>query len=695
MKKNFLLLLVLLAGFTSFAQREGISYQAVIINPDAQQLPGFDAPGTVLGETEVQLRFSILDETNNVEYQEEIDTMTDAYGMVNVLIGTGQAVDSNGFDTIKWDGQYKSLYVELNLKRGGGYTFLGIQGLSYVPYAQHRDVNASGDLTVDGTTTLNGDFVIEGQTIFNSDIDVAGDLTVGDDLEVADRLTVLGRTELQDQVTIDGDAILNRDLTVTNGNTNLDGPLEVNGPTELGGTLQVSGFSAFEQDVIVQGQQTIGGNQIIAGGQTVLNNVQVGGQVEINQRLIVDGDSILNNDLTLTNGNTSLGGLLDVQSDTTIGGGLAVNDGADIGDGLVVGGDSDLNGTLNVALKGTMESALEVIGPTTLNNSLKVEGGSPAQFSGDVLVLGTSNFEGPLNVLNSALTDLSGSLHVVKDAAFDDDVVIDGMLTVNNNLNLSNLQVTGAGNLAGEHIALFENSSGLGADGIAIRINQGNLNSNNQFVTFLGDGTHVAGRISSFDVNEDLPSNMPEGWNSSDMNQGVVYGSRGADYAEWLEKEDPKLDFTIGEVVGVHAGKISRVTKGADHILTISMAPIVLGNMPDADRKDDFEKVGFMGQVPALVSGPVALGDYILASGNNDGLAVAVSPNDLELDQMERIIGKAWSASDLETPKLINVSVGLKSNEWLMIIQQQQKQMNDLDTRLKQLEKRLDRIDTN
>jgi len=681
-------------GLLAMAQKEGISYQAVIINPDEQQLPGIDAPGTVLAETEVQLRFSILDETNNVEYQEEIQTTTDAYGMVNVLIGTGIPVGDAGFTQIKWGGAFKSLYVELDLQRGGGYTYLGVQGLTYIPYAQHRDINASGDLTVDGNTTFNGDLVIEGLTVFNDDIEVLGDLNIGDDLEVADRLTVLGRTELRDQVTVDGDAILNQNLQLTNGNTTLNGLLDVSGVTTLGNDLEVEGLGRFASNVVVEGAQTVGGNQIIGGGQTIINNVIVGGQIEIDERLIVGGDSILNNDLDVTNGNTTLNGLLDVQSDTTIGGDVFISGVTTIDNALNVSGNTDIDGTLNVGLKATMESALEVFGQTTINNSFKVEGANLAQFGNDIVVLGNSNLEGPLNVLNTSSTDLSGTLHVVKTAQFDDDVVIDGMLTVNNNFTMTNMSVSGVGTLAGNHVALFESTAASGGDGVAIRIGEGTLNSTNQFVTFLGAENHVAGRISSFDLTDELPEQS--GLDTENLNQGVVYGSRGADYAEWLEKEDPSLDFKVGEVVGVHGGKISRITAGADHVLTISMAPIVLGNMPDADRKQDFEKVGFLGQVPALVSGKVQVGDYILASGKNDGLAVAVAADLINLDNMDRIIGKAWSASSQSNPKLINVSVGLKTGEWVQLIKSQDQRLKNMEDRLNELnliQQRLEKLE--
>ena len=44
-----------------YAQTDGINYQAVILNPDAQQLPGNDADNTVLTEANITMRFTIFD----------------------------------------------------------------------------------------------------------------------------------------------------------------------------------------------------------------------------------------------------------------------------------------------------------------------------------------------------------------------------------------------------------------------------------------------------------------------------------------------------------------------------------------------------------------------------------------------------------------------------------------------------------
>ncbi|MCB0785516.1 MAG: hypothetical protein KDC02_15090, partial [Flavobacteriales bacterium] len=63
--------------------------------------------------------------------------------------------------------------------------------------------------------------------------------------------------------------------------------------------------------------------------------------------------------------------------------------------------------------------------------------------------------------------------------------------------------------------------------------------------------------------------------------------------------------FSPGDVVGVHGGRISRRTEGAQHVLAISSRPIVLGNMPEEGLEHLYERVGFLGQVPVKVAGPV------------------------------------------------------------------------------------------
>lgn len=170
---------------------------------------------------------------------------------------------------------------------------------------------------------------------------------------------------------------------------------------------------------------------------------------------------------------------------------------------------------------------------------------------------------------------------------------------------------------------------------------------------------------------------------------GVVYGSKGADYAEWLPKLDPQEKFRFGQLVGIYGGKVSLRTEGADQIMAISVSPVVLGNQPEPDRQNEYVSVGFIGQVPVLVRGECQSGDFIVASGFEDGTAIAVSPSDLEIDELDRVLGRAWSASNGSPISVINVAIGIQSADAAQILQKHdcalQTQRSEMDALRNQL----------
>ncbi len=159
---------------------------------------------------------------------------------------------------------------------------------------------------------------------------------------------------------------------------------------------------------------------------------------------------------------------------------------------------------------------------------------------------------------------------------------------------------------------------------------------------------------------------------------GVTYGSTGADYAEWLEKADPRETFLPGQVVGVLAGKISKKTDGADQIMAVSQIPAVVGNIPQPHEAERFEKVGFMGQVAVLVRGKVTAGDYIIPSGRNDGIGIALPAKELRAKHLTQILGRAWSDSTSESISSVTVAIGVKTNAGVEICARQQERIDRL-----------------
>ena len=59
------------------------------------------------------------------------------------------------------------------------------------------------------------------------------------------------------------------------------------------------------------------------------------------------------------------------------------------------------------------------------------------------------------------------------------------------------------------------------------------------------------------------------------------------------------------------------------------------------------------------VRGAVTIGDFIVASGHQDGTAMAVSPEAITPEQGRLIVGRAWEASEEEAVKLVKTIVGL------------------------------------
>jgi hypothetical protein len=138
-------------------------------------------------------------------------------------------------------------------------------------------------------------------------------------------------------------------------------------------------------------------------------------------------------------------------------------------------------------------------------------------------------------------------------------------------------------------------------------------------------------------------------------------------------------------------GKITKQTAGADMVMAVSEAPIVLGNMPREADKHLYEKIAFLGQVPLKVRGPVHAGDYIVPSGSNDGTGVAESPSSIAPEKWPQIVGQAWESSSEAGVKYVNALVGVSpghqaSGRVADLLKAQTERINQLETRLAALE---------
>ncbi|WP_148285226.1 S-layer family protein [Flavobacterium sp. B17] len=170
---------------------------------------------------------------------------------------------------------------------------------------------------------------------------------------------------------------------------------------------------------------------------------------------------------------------------------------------------------------------------------------------------------------------------------------------------------------------------------------------------------------------------------------GVKYSSSAGDYAEYLELMDynDSKKLIPAKVVGVKGGKISLNTEDCDKIMVISMNPAVVGKEPSKENEYKFKPVAFMGQVPVFVLNRAKIGDYIVPSGNNDGYAIAKSPDQMSVDEYKKIIGIAWEETNAS--KTINVAVGINTNDVVDLIKNQDKKIDLLEEKIVRIEKYL------
>ncbi|MFI5265025.1 MAG: hypothetical protein ACHQM6_10960, partial [Candidatus Kapaibacterium sp.] len=194
----------------------------------------------------------------------------------------------------------------------------------------------------------------------------------------------------------------------------------------------------------------------------------------------------------------------------------------------------------------------------------------------------------------------------------------------------------------------------------------------------------IAGLIAQYGAITGIQTNTTTGLG---YGLGVSYGSSAGDYAEYLKRENPEDKFYPGDIVGMKNGLISKNTDGAQSVMSISLAPIVLGNVPPKGHEAEYSKVGFLGQVPVKVRGTVNAGDFIIASGLNDGIGIAVSPDRITPEQFTMVLGRSWEASDFSGIKYVKVAVGLNAKAMSEIISHEQTEIDALQKEVNELRK--------
>ncbi|MFL0206159.1 hypothetical protein V7S74_05350 [Aquirufa sp. 2-AUSEE-184A6] len=150
MKKLLLLALIAFLPLWANAQK-GISYQAVILDPNPIEIPGKDIAGQPFVNGPVWVKFALLS-GSVTQFQEVHQTTTDGYGLVNLTIGS---VANTAFNSLVWDSNQKTLQVYVSFNQGASYTKVSDQKLLYTPYSLYADTagKLSGILGITGGGT--------------------------------------------------------------------------------------------------------------------------------------------------------------------------------------------------------------------------------------------------------------------------------------------------------------------------------------------------------------------------------------------------------------------------------------------------------------------------------------------------------------------------------------------------------------
>ena len=216
------------------------------------------------------------------------------------------------------------------------------------------------------------------------------------------------------------------------------------------------------------------------------------------------------------------------------------------------------------------------------------------------------------------------------------------LLDINGRLHVKRLVNLGASSV--NHVAIIENTStGTSPDVLALKI--GTTTSPGASVNFI-----------SFRDGNDLSLGSIEGNGSG----SVTLAGAGNDYAEYLPRIDEHEEITRGDIVGVFNGKVSKQTYGASRTMVVSSAPIISGNDPGENNRENYSLIAFVGQAEVKVRGKVNAGDYIIPDGEESGVGIAVSSSLINAEQFTLAVGQAWQSSKDIAVKKVKVLVGLQ-----------------------------------
>ena len=236
MKKLILSIIAMATiAITSFGQApEGFKYQAVLR----------DAGNTILNNQAVGMQMTIQQGSigGTTVYTETFAPTTNAYGLVNLEIGSGTVV-SGDFTTIDWSAGPYFIETAVDVTGGTSYAVMGTSQLMSVPYALHANTaeNVTNDLVDDADADPANE--LQDISLTGSDLTLSSGSTI--DLSVIDTDT---DTQL-DETAVDA-FVSNNGYITSPDDADADPNNEIQTISRTGTTVTLSnGGGTFEDSV--------------------------------------------------------------------------------------------------------------------------------------------------------------------------------------------------------------------------------------------------------------------------------------------------------------------------------------------------------------------------------------------------------------------------------------------------------------
>ena len=588
---------------------------------------------------------------------------------------------------------------DLTVKQNVTLNTTGGQTMNIGDFTSQQDVFLN---TVGGATINNGDFTVENQSTSL----LTGRLFVNQKTQLNLGLEVFGATKLHGNFTVDNSfpslltgqttisdltgsdsAAISSGALVVGGGVGIGQNLNVGGNLAIGGTAAFGGEVSFASPVTItaedQSNDVTSGALIVGGGAGIGKNLNVGGDTDLGGTLDVLGNFNVNtNKLTVaaTSGNTGIAGTLSAA------GNFAIN--TDKFTVAASNGNTLIGGTLGVTGLATLNGGVQANGQVTVNAN---PSGGQSSFGGYPLRVQGSTQGIAIKVTGSRTNDnnfisfwddnaMWGRIEGETEAEFTNNADYNfDQRTLDFDIASAAIDVVFATNdlivAVGDVVMAASSSTACAGFGVCITtpILSFIIGEAAQLVIAIAQEVVVIAYAVVAGTNKEIYDD-----NKVTL-QGVTYATGAGDYAEYLLRSDVNEQMVYGDIVGVKGGKVTRNTTGAERMLVVSRKPMVLGAMPQPEREKEYEKIAFMGQVPVKVFGKVNIGDYIIPLGYNNGVGKAVSPSEIRTSDISKIVGVAWSASDDPVGvKMINVAVGLNTNDIVRKVEKLESQFDEL-----------------